>query len=149
MPRKRPSALRPTPLTLALVAALGLGAIAAHAQPLPQARLVQVMDKAYAHWKSSLRANGLVGLQAEIADCYRKLEARPDQAQAAFCAALDHYSLVDAMNFPKDLVPPYFKTDAVFARLDKAVAQSTPPGDRKEFTRRFLVEADEAIRRKK
>ena len=129
-------------------AALALAA-SAHAQPLPQPQLVQTIDKAYAHWKASLHAGGLSGLQTEITDCYGKLAAHPSQPQAAWCVALDHYSLLDGMNFPPALVPAYFKTDAVFARLDRAVAQSTPPKDRKEFTRRLLVEADEAIQRKR
>lgn len=134
-----------------LALAVGLTALSAvaSAAPLSEAEVAKAADQAYAHWKVSLREAGLSGLQAEVAGCYAKLKARPTQARAVYCAALDHYSLLDAMNFPPALAPPYFKTDAVFKRLDDAVAQSAAAQDRKELTRRLLVEADEAIRRKR
>jgi hypothetical protein len=137
--------MRLTGLAVAMLAALLGGGVLA--QPIPQGALLKQTDAALAHWRASLKAHGWVGLQAEVADCFTALDAKPTQAKAAYCTALDHYTLLDTLSFPEALRPPYFGANTVFARLDKAVAASTPAADRAAFGRALLMSFDESIRK--
>ena len=87
----------------------------------------------------------MVSLQAESQACLKALERAPSQRAAVYCAAIDHFSLLNSMNFPENLRPPYFSTDAVFARYDKIVALSTTPPDRSRFASRLLATLDETL----
>lgn len=138
---------RARPLLLAFTAGLtaGLG-LSAAAHPPAEHRIAVVTTQAFRRWKIAVRTEGLAGLQDEIARCYAELDARPSQSHAAYCAALDHYTLLATLDLHGERRPPYFATDAVFARLDSAVTRTTPAKDRFEFTRRFLVIVDEALR---
>lgn len=140
--RRRAGSLR-LGLAAGLIAGLAFNA-AAH--PLAEARIATVTTQAFHRWKIAVQTGGLARLQDEIMRCYAGLDARPSQARAAYCAALDHYTLLATLDLHGDQRPPYFATDAVFARLDAAVAKTTPARDRFEFTRRFLVIVDEALR---
>lgn len=134
-------------LRLGLAAGLVAGLAAnASAHPLAESRIATVTTQAFHRWKIAVRTEGLSGLQDEIMRCYAGLNTRPSQARAAYCAALDHYTLLATLDLHGDQRQPYFTTDAVFARLDAAVAKTTPARDRFEFTRRFLVIVDEALR---
>lgn len=130
---------------LTMVAFLGAGA---RAQPISDHNLSKATDAALVHWRASLKAEGWVGLQPEIAGCFTELDRKPSQAKAAYCTALDHYTLLDTLSFPETLRPPYFGSSAVFARLDHAVAVSTPEADRSAFGRALLLSFDASIRKK-
>ena len=145
MSEPRPSPVRRGRLLLATVG-LGLALCAgAEAAPLSAKALSQACGLALKHWRSSMTKGGLVGLQTESEACLKALQAAPSQRKAVDCAALDHYSLLDALNFPETLRPPYFRTDAVFARYDKIVALSTPAAERAAFASRLLTSLDETL----
>lgn len=93
--------------------------------------------------------HGLFGQQAESQACFKTLERKPSQRQAVYCLSLDHFSLLDWMNYPEAVRPPYFSTNAVFARYDKAVARTTSPTDRAAFASRVLTNLDETIHNSK
>ncbi len=131
-------------MTLAVVFATG----DANAAEISHRALANATTAAFQHWKVEMKAKGWIGLQSEISDCFAGLAAKPSQARAAYCAALDHYTLLDVLNFPEGLRPPFFNSDAVFARLDKAVALTTPPADRTDFDRAFLAAASDSLRAK-
>jgi hypothetical protein len=124
------------------------GAIAG-ARPISAADLQATVAQALRQWRAGMEAHGLVGQQAESEACFKTLEHNPSQRQAAVCVSLDHFSLLDAMNYPEALRPPYFSTDAVFARLDKAVARTTAPAERQAFASRLLTTLDETIHNSK
>jgi hypothetical protein len=130
--------------TLAVVFVAGT----ADAAEISRHALTNATTAAFQHWKVQMKAKGWIGLQSEISDCFAGVAARPSQARAAYCAALDHYTMLDVLNFPEGLRPPFFNSDAVFARLDKAVALTTPPANRADFDRAFLAAASDSLRAK-
>jgi hypothetical protein len=99
-------------LAAALAMTLAAGASAAS---LSDKQLEAACAAALRHWRAGMEAKGLTGMQAESEACLKTLEKRPSQRQAVLCAAIDHFSELDAMNFPESLQPPYFRTDPVFA----------------------------------
>jgi hypothetical protein len=117
----------------------------ADAGPIDQRALADTARMALAHWRVREQAVGWVGLHDEISSCFQRLEVKPSQSRAAYCIALDHYTLLDTLSFPEKLRPPYFGTNAVFARLDRAVAVSTPAPERAAFARAVLVTLDETL----
>jgi hypothetical protein len=131
-------------LAVALGFGLALGA-AADAASLSSSQLTQTCALALKEWRASFEEGGMVGLQAKSASCLKALERAPSQRAAVYCAALDHYSELDSMNFPQSLRPAYFSTDAVFARYDKIVALSTIPAERAAFASRLLATLDEVL----
>jgi hypothetical protein len=126
--------------------ALALGAVA-HGESLGPKALAKACALALARWRTDFAQGGMVGLQAESQACLAALERAPSQRRAVYCAALDHFSLLDSMNLPESLRPPYFSTHAVFARYDKIVALSTPPPERAWFASRLLPTLDETLHR--
>jgi hypothetical protein len=117
----------------------------ANAAPLTAEQLSAACVAALKHWRVSLKAHGWVGLQAESEACLRALAQSPSPRRAVDCAALDHYTQLDTLNFPEGLRPPYFSTDQVFARYDKIVALSTPVAERRAFASRLLATLDETL----
>jgi hypothetical protein len=137
-------------LIVTVVAALaGLLATTAIGQPISAAQLQKTTARALRDWRAGVQAGGLLGQQAESEACFKKLERKPSQLQATYCVSLDHFSLLDFMNYSENLRPPYFGADAVFARLDKAVALTTPPADRDAFASHLLTTLDETIHNSK
>jgi len=129
----------------AAIACIAVTPAVAHAEPLGRPAIAQQTKKAWADWKAEMQGSGWVGLQPRIAKCYAEVAAKPSQEQAVYCAVLDHLTLLDTMSFPAPLRPTYFTTDAVFARLDKAVAQTTPKSERSLFESRLLSTVQETI----
>lgn len=124
---------------------MSTGAIPAFAEPLGSAAIAAQVKKGWSDWKAAMQDSGWAGLQPRIDDCYKQVAAKPSQSRAVYCATLDHLSLLDTQSFPANLRPPYFATDAVFARLDKAVAETAPRADRQLFESRLLSNMQETI----
>jgi hypothetical protein len=153
-PRGRPSMRDQQPIRLlsrrtalaTATAGLGLALFAvARGESLSSAELAKTCALALKRWRAGFARGGLVGLEAESRSCFSALQRAPTQHAAVYCAALDHFSLLDSMNFPQSLRPPYFSTDAVFSRYDKIIALSTPPAERAWFASRLLVTLDETL----
>ena len=65
--------------------------------------------------------DGIVGLSAAVADCWRKFKAKPKLGNAEFCFGLDYITSVHDKTFTQKLGAPDLQSDAT--KMEKVLAR--------------------------
>ena len=111
---------------LALVAAQPAGAASATA-------ISAQVNAAFLHWRAEEFTHGALMLPDEIAACFAQLKAAPTATKAAYCIALDHFTVVNASLTPGEPLPDFFSAANVGDRFANAVVETTPESGRIAF----------------
>jgi len=122
-------------LILLTVAALAAGGPAAAAS---NAAIQQQVKAAFRHWRAEMFTHGALTLPDEVAACFAGVKARPYPTRAAYCIALDHFTVVDA-KASGEAPPPFFSDANVGDRFANAVAETTPESGRIAFQRQLEI----------
>jgi hypothetical protein len=121
--------MRNTMAVAAMLALLG-------AQPAAAAGAAAIsaqVKAAFLHWRAEEFTHGALMLPDEITACFAQLKAGPTETKAAYCIALDHFTVVNAGLTPGEALPDFFSDANVGDRFATAVVEATPESSRIAF----------------
>lgn len=108
------------------------------AKAASQAAINAQAKAAFVHWRAEMLTHGALTLPDEVAACFAGVKARPYPTRAAYCIALDHFTVVDA-EASGEVRPDFFSDAAVGDRFGEAVVEVTPESGRIAFQRQLEI----------